>query len=971
MRFKIPERLVIERDGDDDHLPLLNIIMRFKKYSKETALQLLKRGQQKFENLSDELRNDRDFVLKAINMQVCSLGFLPDNFRRDREIALAVVKNDGRDMQYVAELLKNDRGFILASLESGNILGLPFIADELRDDYEIIMKAVNAAGIALNYASERLKNNKDIVLAAMRNQAWSLKAASEELRSDATIILEAIKSDIRNLQFASSKLKNDYHFILQVVNMQGAALQFASKDLKQNLDIILAALNENLDAGQYISPKLKSDPHYMWYLASNMSNSNKSTLVLNPIGSFLDRHANERYFFLWDVESDTGHNKTMPMRLLTFLQYMGFNDKRKIGALYSVYPHLKRAGVSLQSLEYYFESEEDYADPFGGSRHDDDYGRHRYDSHGLIEMAENLLPFIDKLSAEELNVNAKLEVLFASDLPFEDFYYQYCQLVQGVNIFPKRQANYYLSWCYTFAYIDPNHHSIKKRITELQGFNTLLSEFQYGYKDGEDIYSKALANMIMKYPDLFTDLFYELAVNNLIPMDAVPQVVRHLGAFPELYKAYGMEYFVPNSDINYSSPTKTKCSWSEINDAKMLRQYINNSTFRGGKSELQGLRLTELSDNELRKYALETLDASIKQPSLVNIKDEYGNFKLPMQYLSYFNFEGFQYFAVLSPFGNQAFDVLDEKGTLLDGFGCRNFRFVEENKGYLQRMDQSWSLWQYNREINTLKTHALTINPLQEDNVKKEAFWQSLSEQFRENQQENIDILELVFGVNDDWNSLYLMLLVPKMEEELQENIKSQLKSALGSISDISQTFDVAFKMYNKLIESGPNIFKDKEFSPAILNVFYLCDEPNNVVIKFLSNYQNDDFFKEKQSFEAEVDWQRPLLSYLSIALLKHHENDSQGYQFHFKMHVSSAVFKQDCEGFVSDNPYTREGNLETYANQFLNYLLEKGYKRAKVYTQRFDADTISTLLDLELNPEGGFDIPEQPDIEYDDDLPF
>lgn len=947
--------------------------MRLKKYSIETALQLLKSGQQKFENLSDELRNDRDFVLKAINMQVCSLRSLPDNFRRDREIALAAVKNDGRDMRYVGELLKNDRGFILASLERGNILGIQFVSYELRDDYEIIMKAVNAAGIALDYASERLKNNKDIVLAAMRNQAWSLKAASEELRSDATIFLEAIKSDIRNLQFASSILKNDYHFIFQGVNMQGVALQHASKDLKQNLDIILAALNENLDAGQYISPKLKSAPHYMWYLASNMSNSNKSTLVLNPIGSFLDRHSNARYFFLWDVENDTGHNKTLPMRLLTFLQYIGLNDKRKIGALYSVYPHLKRTGVSLQSLEYYFESEEDYADPFGGSRHDEDYGRHRYDSQGLIEMAENLLPFVDKLSAEELDVNAKLEVLFASDLPFEDFYHQYSQLVQGLNIFPKRQANFYLSWCYTFAYFDPNHHSIKKRITELQDFNKLLTEFQYGYKDGEDIYSKALANMVMKYPDLFTDLFYEFAVNNLIPMDAVPHIMRHLGAFPELYKAYGMEYFVPNSDINYSSPTKTKCSWSEINDAKMLRQYINNSTFRGGKSELQGLRLTELSDNELRKYALETLDASIKQPSLVNIKDEYGNFKLPMQYLSYFNLEDFQYFSVLSPFGNQAFDVLDEKGTLIDGIGCRDFRLVDENKGYLQRMDQSWALWQYNRKTHTLKTHALTTDPLQEDNSKKEEIWQALSEQFHEIQQENVAILELVFGENDYWNSFYLMLLEPITEEELQDKMKSQIKSALGSISDSNQTFDIAFNIYNRMIEFDPYDNIDKEFSPASLNIFYLCDEPNNVVTKFLSNYKNDDFFKEKQSFEVEVDWQRPFLSYLSIGLFKYYENDSQGYQFYFKMHVSSAEFQQDCEGFVRGNPYTTERNLENYATQFLDYLVEKGYERAKVYTQRLDAETISDILSHELNAEGRFDIPNQPVNENveDDDLPF
>ena len=89
-----------------------------------------------------------------------------------------------------SEELKNDREFILAAItQFGGPLG--YASEELKNDRAFILAAVTQNGRALRYASEELKNNREIVLAAVTQNGWALIDASEELKGERDIVLAA------------------------------------------------------------------------------------------------------------------------------------------------------------------------------------------------------------------------------------------------------------------------------------------------------------------------------------------------------------------------------------------------------------------------------------------------------------------------------------------------------------------------------------------------------------------------------------------------------------------------------------------------------------------------------------------------------------------------------------------------------------------------------------------------------------
>ena len=79
-------------------------------------------------------------------------------------------KVDTLVLQYASEELKNDREFVLAAVESDGF-SLCLTLEDFKNDREIVFAAVKKRGLALVYASEDLRKDREIVLAAVKNMA--------------------------------------------------------------------------------------------------------------------------------------------------------------------------------------------------------------------------------------------------------------------------------------------------------------------------------------------------------------------------------------------------------------------------------------------------------------------------------------------------------------------------------------------------------------------------------------------------------------------------------------------------------------------------------------------------------------------------------------------------------------------------------------------------------------------------------
>lgn len=84
---------------------------------------------------------------------------------------------------------------------------LPFY---LKNDREIVLKAIQKDGLLIRFASKKLKNDKEIVLEAVKQNGLALKFVSRKLRNNKDIVLDAIEQNGSALKFASKKLRKIY-----------------------------------------------------------------------------------------------------------------------------------------------------------------------------------------------------------------------------------------------------------------------------------------------------------------------------------------------------------------------------------------------------------------------------------------------------------------------------------------------------------------------------------------------------------------------------------------------------------------------------------------------------------------------------------------------------------------------------------------------------------------------------------------
>ena len=106
---------------------------------------------------SNEILKDKIFILSIINKyhrkSTKVLKYLSDNLKNDEEIVLTIIKHQPSDFKYASYTLKNNFNFVLKAI-SYNIL--KYTSNTIRDNYNIILEAVKYDGNNFKYASDRL-----------------------------------------------------------------------------------------------------------------------------------------------------------------------------------------------------------------------------------------------------------------------------------------------------------------------------------------------------------------------------------------------------------------------------------------------------------------------------------------------------------------------------------------------------------------------------------------------------------------------------------------------------------------------------------------------------------------------------------------------------------------------------------------------------------------------------------------------
>jgi hypothetical protein len=211
-------------------------------------------------SVSARLKDDKSIVMAAVRRCGCSLRWAATGLKYDFDLAMTAVKQNGNALRH--SYRGENREIVLCAIRRTGGRAFKYAGQNLRwTDRDIVLEAVTRDGSNLCITSWDFRNDYDVVLAAVNQTPWAFEYAGPQARAYKDIVLEAVRGRGRNLKYASIELRNDREVVLEAVRRKGSNLQLASMELRNDPDIVAAAIEVCWRAGYYRGTSLQNDPH--------------------------------------------------------------------------------------------------------------------------------------------------------------------------------------------------------------------------------------------------------------------------------------------------------------------------------------------------------------------------------------------------------------------------------------------------------------------------------------------------------------------------------------------------------------------------------------------------------------------------------------------------------------------------------------------------------------------------------------
>jgi len=206
---------------------------------KENPAEIVRNVKGDIENeVIEKIRADKEYMIQAVKQDGYLLSYASDELRNEKEtVSTAITADNNGDLavRSIGDELMNDKEFILNAMEivdEKTVKDILMMAnDELQNDKDVVLKAVGRNGFALKYASKEMKNDKDVVLKSVKQNGFAIEVVDEQMKNDKDVVLEAVKQNGFVLKDASEEMRNDKDVVMETINNLPSGIKIDDIDL--------------------------------------------------------------------------------------------------------------------------------------------------------------------------------------------------------------------------------------------------------------------------------------------------------------------------------------------------------------------------------------------------------------------------------------------------------------------------------------------------------------------------------------------------------------------------------------------------------------------------------------------------------------------------------------------------------------------------------------------------------------------
>ena len=206
-----------------------------------------------YEKISDELKYDKQIIYNAVNNDYNCLEYIPNEYKDNKEIMKKCIKYNGCSIRFASNKLKNDIELVNLSVEKEYNNGLEYLSDSYKDNEEFIKPLLIKYPICFKHISNRLQNKKEIIMLCI-----------EKLKK-----IKSYENYNKILSIINDKNKNDKDIVLPLVSMNGNHIKYVSDFLALDKDIVYAAIKNDPTSYKYIDDSFLNNKEFILLCLNN------------------------------------------------------------------------------------------------------------------------------------------------------------------------------------------------------------------------------------------------------------------------------------------------------------------------------------------------------------------------------------------------------------------------------------------------------------------------------------------------------------------------------------------------------------------------------------------------------------------------------------------------------------------------------------------------------------------------------
>lgn len=208
--------------------------------------------------------SDKQEVLKELEINPLSLEHVSDALKNDPEVVHKAISKDCKALEFASYNLKKNREFIKQAMLRTKVEVFAFAAEELRSNENFVLGMSSFIGNVILHAADSLCNNKSFLLKLIEKDSLSIlilitTKADEKIRNDEEIWLKLLSYRYNDISGVPVSLLDNPGFMQKVCTVHSHLISKVSPVLRRNKEFMLAIVAQNGLALEHASDELKNN----------------------------------------------------------------------------------------------------------------------------------------------------------------------------------------------------------------------------------------------------------------------------------------------------------------------------------------------------------------------------------------------------------------------------------------------------------------------------------------------------------------------------------------------------------------------------------------------------------------------------------------------------------------------------------------------------------------------------------------